>query len=68
MDEYTKEDVIGISCAQSGVVRDEEWHRDYFTKLGDVIVNMLDTCEDIPSYLAYELPPEMRPQNLLPAA
>ena len=69
MDEYTKEDVLKIPCAQKGVIRDEEWHKDYFRKLGDIVINMLDSCEDIQSYLASELfPKEMRPKNMLPAA
>ena len=54
LDDYTKEDVLGLPHAKIGVVRDEAWHREYFQKIGDLVVDMLDKCDDIPSFLASE--------------
>ena len=69
LDEYTKEDVLGLPHAKSGVVRDEAWHREYFQRIGDIVIDMLDKCDDIPSFLASELvPEEFIPKDLLPAA
>ena len=47
-------------------LRDDDWQKDYLGRLGDVVINLLDNTDDVPSYLASSsnVPLEYKPEDL----
>ena len=50
----------------SNEVRDDAWQRAYLLRLGDIVTDMLDNADDVPTFLASDkLPADHRPSDIL---
>ena len=51
--EYTEQDVLGLPDPATQEFRDDQWQHNYFQKVGDVVMRLLDECDDVQSYLEH---------------
>jgi len=66
-EKFTDQDVLDLLKPSHEVVRNEEWHRADLQKLGDVIINMLDTSDSVIEHLSSpSFPVEYKPEDLMP--
>ena len=47
------------------ILMDDKWQEDYLSRLGDFVIKMLDTADNVPEFLAKN--PNFAPADLLSA-
>ena len=64
--QYMQEDVLGLPDPVDNYVRDEDWHLNLLSRLGDAICDLLDNADTVPAYLnSPRFPLEFKPKQLI---